>query len=50
VKRILDGAKPADLPIESPPRHELWVNRNTARALGLSLPDTLLATAAKILG
>ncbi len=49
VKRILDGAKPADLPIE-PPSRELWVNRNTAKALGLPLPATLLASAAKILG
>ena len=50
VKRILDGAKPADLPIEPPPRRELWVNRNTANALDLSLPATLLATAVKIVG
>jgi len=50
VKKILDGAKPADLPNEPPPRRELWVNRSTAKALGLTIPDTLLASAAKIVG
>jgi putative tryptophan/tyrosine transport system substrate-binding protein len=49
VNKILGGAKPDDLPIAPPPR-ELWVNRNTARALGLTIPETLLATAVKILG
>jgi len=46
VKTILDGARSGDLP--PPPRRELWVNRNTARALGLTIPETLLATAVKI--
>jgi putative ABC transport system substrate-binding protein len=50
VKKILDGAKPTDLPVEPPPRRELWVNRNTAKALGLTIPATLLATAVKIVG
>jgi putative ABC transport system substrate-binding protein len=50
VKKILDGAKPTDLPVEPPPRRELWVNRNTGKALGLTIPETLLATAVKIVG
>lgn len=50
VKKILDGTKPDDLPTEPPPRPELWVNRNTAKALGLSLPATLLSAAIKIVG
>jgi len=50
VKKILDGAKPADLPIEPPPRRELWINRNTAKAISLTIPETLLATAGKIVG
>jgi putative tryptophan/tyrosine transport system substrate-binding protein len=50
VKKILDGAKPADLPIALPPQRELWVNRNTAKALGLTIPQMLLATAVKIVG
>jgi putative ABC transport system substrate-binding protein len=50
VKKIFDGAKPADLPNEPPPRRELWVNRNTAKAIGLTIPATLLATAVKIVG
>jgi putative ABC transport system substrate-binding protein len=48
VKTILDGARLGNLPI-APPR-ELWVNRNTAKALGLTIPDKLLATAVRIVG
>lgn len=50
VKKILDGASPADLPVEPPSRMELWINQNTARALKLSIPDSLLASADKIVG
>jgi len=50
VKKIFNGSRPADLSIELPPRRELWVNRNTARAIGLTISETLLATAAKIVG
>jgi ABC-type uncharacterized transport system substrate-binding protein len=50
VKKIVDGARPDDLPNEPPPRPELWINRNTAKALGLTIPATLLATAVKIVG
>ena len=50
VKKILDGNKPGELPIEPPPPPELWVNRTAAKAIGLTIPEALLATAAKIVG